>query len=81
MTYSLSGQLLVASSLVTDPIYAGGVCLVNSRAIQSDLLVIELATAGGVLIQTLAQILRRQPLGSYFDVGIAFVTKLATRNA
>ncbi len=28
MTYSLPGHLLVASSLVTDPIYAGGVCLV-----------------------------------------------------
>lgn len=28
MTYSLTGNLLVASSLVTDPIYAGGVCLV-----------------------------------------------------
>ncbi len=58
---------------------AGGVCLVNSRAIQSDLLVIELSAAGGVLIQTLAQILRRQPLDRYFDIGIAFVTKLAAR--
>lgn len=28
MTYSLSGHLLVASSTVSDPIYAGGVCLV-----------------------------------------------------
>ncbi len=28
MTHSLSGHLLVASSLVTDPTYAGGVCLV-----------------------------------------------------
>ena len=28
MTHSLSGHLLVASSMVTDPTYAGGVCLV-----------------------------------------------------
>lgn len=60
---------------------AGGVCLVSSRSIDSDLLVIELSATGGVFIQTLAHILRRRPLGPYFDIGIEFVTKLANSKA
>jgi hypothetical protein len=56
----------------------GGICLINECAVPSKLLVIELSAAQGVPIQAIAQVLRRRPLGPYFDIGCEFVTKLAS---
>ncbi|MEO8497177.1 MAG: PilZ domain-containing protein [Planctomycetota bacterium] len=57
-----------------------GLCLINGHPIGCDFLVIELSAPGAVLIQTLARVLRRRPLGPYHDIGIEFVTKLANSN-
>lgn len=66
-----SGEIFQA---VSRDISITGIGLTHNRAIDSDLLAVQLTNAEGDQLQTVIQVLRSQPFESTWDIGGRFVT-------